>query len=184
MSPVVTIVIIIAAIAIAVALWLFIEKQRSKRLHSKFGPEYDRAVGEMGRRRAEAALEDRSKRVRRFTIRSLSDGERARFADEWRREQTRFVDEPAGAEAGADRLVIEVMSARGYPMGEFDQRAEDISVDHPQVVQNYRAAHDIALRDSRKQATTEDLRQAMVHYRALFEDLLEERLLVHEEVPR
>ncbi len=182
MSLAVTIVITIAAIAVAVALWLFIGKQRSQRLQSKFGPEYDRTVGEMGRRRAETALEDRSKRVRKFAIHSLSDGERSRFADEWRREQTRFVDNPAEAVAGADHLLVEVMSARGYPMGEFDQRAEDISVDHPQVVQNYRAAHDIAVRDSQKQATTEDLRQAMVHYRALFEDLLEEHLLVHEEV--
>lgn len=182
MSPVVTIVIIVAIIIVAAAFWYFLERRRTERLRTKFGPEYDRTVSEAGRRRGESILEHRSERVRKFTIRSLTNDERERFAAEWRREQARFVDDPKGAVTSADRLVMELMRTRGYPMGEFDQRAEDISVDHPEVVQNYRAAHAIALRESRGQATTEDLRQAMVHYRALFEDLLEEHLLVHEEV--
>jgi hypothetical protein len=124
-------------------------------------------------RGAQAELEARQKRVEQLDIRSLSPSDRARFADAWRATQAHFVDDPSAAIGEADRLVTDVMKARGYPIGDFEQRAADVSVDHPRVVENYRAARDTALRNERGQASTEDLRQAMVHYRALFEDLLE-----------
>ena len=184
MSTVSLIVIIVAIVAIALAAWMFYEKRRTQRLRTRFGPEYDRMVESSGRRPAEATLEERAKRVEKLPIRRLKNEERDRFADRWRQEQALFVDDPRMAVENADRLVIEVMRARGYPMGEFEQRAADISVDHPRVVENYRAAHDIAVRDSQSKVTTEELRRAMVHYRALFEDLLEEHVIVHEEVRR
>src|SRR5581483_2562391 len=111
----------------------------------------------------------------------LRNDERARFSEAWRREQARFVDDPRAAVNSADRLVGEDMQARGYPMSDFEQRVDAISVDHPQVVENYRIAHQIAINDSRGQGSTEDLRRAMVHYRALFEELLEEHVLEHQE---
>jgi hypothetical protein len=167
-----TIVVVVAAV-VAAGLWFVMEKRRRLRLRQRFGSEYDRAVHDAGsERRAEAALDARTKRVARLQIRPLSESDAMRFAETWRGLQTRFVDEPAAAIADADRLVGEVMTARGYPLGDFDQRAADISVDHPRVVANYRAARDIARRQGRGEATTEDLRQAIIHYRALFEDLL------------
>lgn len=184
MSTAMTIVLIIAFVAVAAALWMFFEKRRTQRLRTKFGPEYDRMMQQTDRRQAESALENRAKRVEKFHIRSLTNEERPRFAEAWKREQSRFVDDPHVSVGNADRLVGDVMRARGYPMAEFEQRAADISVDHPQVVENYRAAHDIAARDSRGQATTEDLRQAMVYYRALFVELLEEPVLEPQEVRR
>ena len=184
MSTVSLILIIIAIVAIAVALWMFFEKRRTQRLRTKFGPEYDRMVQESGRRPAEAALDQRTKRVEKLPIHALRSEEREQFAERWRHEQARFVDDPRLAVENADRLVIEVMRARGYPIGEFDQRAADISVDHARVVENYRAAHEIAVKDSRSKVTTEELRRAMVHYRALFEDLLEQDVIVQEEVRR
>src|SRR5205823_2940201 len=125
------------------------------------------------RRRAEAELQERAARVDHLDIHPLSPADRTRFADAWRSVQAQFVDDPARAIADADRLVIEVMRVRGYPVTAFEQRAADVSVDHPEVVANYRAAYAIARRSQEGDATTEDLRQAMVHYRALFEDLLE-----------
>lgn len=184
MSTALAIVIVIAIIAIAFGFWMFIEKRRTQRLHTRFGPEYDRMVQASGRRHAETELEHRAKRVEKFQIRKLSNEEQARFADSWRREQTHFVDDPRAAVENADRLVGEVMKARGYPVGEFESRAADLSVDHPRVIENYRIAHEIALRDSGGDASTEDLRKAMVCYRALFEDLLEEHIVEHEEVRR
>ena len=159
--------------AVAVLLWFVMERRRHVQLRKRFGPEYDRTVHESGsERRAEAELEARAKRVARLQIRPLSEADGVRFAEAWHALQIRFVDEPAAAIAEADRLVGEVMTARGYPLGDFDQRAADISVDHPRVVSSYRAARDIARRQDRGEATTEDLRQAVIHYRALFEDLL------------
>jgi hypothetical protein len=166
-------VVAIAAIVIVAAAWLVTSRRRSQRLRQRFGPEYDHAVQEESTvRRAEASLEARAKRVEALHIKPLIREDADRFDAAWRNVQTRFVDDPQGAVTEADRLVGEVMAARGYPLGNFEQRVADISVDHPDVVMNYRAAREIALVHARGQATTEDLRQAMVHYRALFSDLL------------
>lgn len=173
----VLVLLIVAAIAWTVA--------RRKRAHLKqrFGPEYDHVVREQGApAKAEAVLAERQRRVESLEIRPIEPAQRDRFSDSWRRLQAQFVDDPRGAVTLADRLVGEVMSARGYPVGEFEQRAADISVHHPLVVEHFRAARDIALRHARGQASTEDLRQAMVHYRELFSDLLESRD-EHENVP-
>jgi len=176
-----TIVVVVAALAVA-GLWVVTEKRRRLRLRQRFGPEYDRAVHDAGsERRAEAALDARTRRVAKLQIRPLSEADAVRFADAWRAVQARFVDEPPAAIVEADRLVGEVMTVRGYPLGDFDQRAADLSVDHPRVVANYRAARDIAQRHSRGEATTEDLRQAMIHYRALFEDLLEHHAITNHQ---
>jgi hypothetical protein len=166
------VLIVIAAIAIVFGVVMYIQKQRTRRLRTQFGPEYDRLVHGGNQRRAEEELLRRQKRIEKFHIRELNQAEIDRFANSWRAVQAHFVDAPKEAVADADRLVREVMTTRGYPMSNFEQSAADISVDHPRVVQNYRAAHEIAARDAAGKATTEDLRQAMVHYRALFEDLL------------
>ena len=127
----------------------------------------------------------REKRVRSLDIRPLPPEEQARFVEAWKKAQTRFVDEPSQAAADADILVKDLMQTRGYPVGDFEQRAADISVDHPDVVSNYRAAREIALRNKAGKATTEDIRQAMVHYRSLFEELLETaQLATHREEVR
>jgi hypothetical protein len=170
----IVIIIVVALVVVAVGVWMYLQKRRTEQVRERFGPEYDRAVTEHGDQRgAQAELEARQKRVEHLDIRPLSPSDRARFADAWRATQAHFVDDPSAAIGEADRLVTDVMKARGYPIGDFEQRAADVSVDHPRVVENYRAARDTALRNERGQASTEDLRQAMVHYRALFEDLLE-----------
>jgi len=173
-----TIIIVIAALvavaAIAAAVWMYLQKKQTERLHSRFGTEYDRlAAAEGDRGRAEKALHEREKRVEKLNLVPLSPEDRDRFTGAWQLEQAGFVDDPQAAVANADRLVIEVMKARGYPMGDFEQRAADISVDHSSVVTNYRMAHDIALRDRGGETSTEELRTALLHYRMLFEDLLE-----------
>jgi len=161
-------VIVVAGIAVL----LFVRKRRSERLRNRFGAEYDRAVKEEGNQRhAEAQLEKRAERVESFHVRPLAAPDRARFVDAWRGIQARFVDDPAGTVVQADQLLGDVMSTRGYPVTDFEQRAADISVDHPVVLENYRAGHEIALRQAEGKANTEDLRQAMIHYRALFEEL-------------
>jgi hypothetical protein len=170
---------IVAAVVIMVAgiaTLLFFRKRRTERLRNKFGAaEYARAVKEgSDRRHAEAGLEQRAERVESFHVRPLAPGDRTRFVDSWHKIQSRFVDGPAGAVAEADQLLGDVMSTRGYPMSNFEQRAADISVDHPLVLENYRTAHEIALRQTKGQANTEDLRQAMIHYRTLFEELVSE----------
>jgi hypothetical protein len=173
MTPLNWALVIIAIAAIVFAI-IFSLRTRTKNLRSRFGPEYDRVVREQGSTlKAERELEHREKRVGKFNIRRLSDQESDQFAREWRATQEKFVDDPRGAVADADRLVHRAMKARGYPTGgEFDDRAADLSVDHPLVVEHYRASHEIAVRDERNGASTEDLRLAMKHYRALFEDLL------------
>lgn len=170
------IAVIIAVIVVIVgAIVYFLQRRRSERLRQHFGPEYDRAVAEGGgRRHAEAVLEQRSERVKKFHIRPLTAEDKARFTEQWDRVQAHFVDAPAGAVAEADQLLGDIMATCGYPMGDFEQRAADISVDHPIVTQNFRLAHEIALRQARGQASTEDLRRAMIHYRALFDDLVNE----------
>ncbi len=172
---IVVLVVVVIAI-VAIAAWYTTQQRKRERLREQFGPEYDHAVESYGERgRAEQELSARSERVAALHIRPLSPELSSRFAERWRRVQADFVDQPEGSIGEADRLCGEVMQARGYPMGDFEQRASDISVDHPQVVEHYRAAHAIALRAERGQASTEDLRQAMVHYRTLFEDLIESR---------
>jgi hypothetical protein len=167
--------LIIAVIVLAgVVAWLVLDKRKSTRLQSRFGPEYERTVMEHGdRRRAEHDLERREQRIQRLQIRSLSPGEHDRFLQAWHADQARFVDDPVGAVAEADRLVQDVMKARGYPVADFEQRVEDISVDHPHLVQNYRAAREVIALHQRGEATTEDLRKALVYYRGLFDELLE-----------
>jgi hypothetical protein len=171
-----TLVVLVAVVVvIAVVAYLFLQRRRSETLQKQFGPEYKRAVNRFGdQSKAEAELAAREKRVRKLEIRVLAAEEQSRFSEAWRKTQAQFVDEPSRAVAEADGLVKEVMQARGYPVGDFEQRAADVSVDHANVVTNYRAAYEIAARNKSGQATTEDLRQAMVHYRSLFEELLAE----------
>jgi FtsZ-interacting cell division protein ZipA len=170
--------IIVAVVIIAIlvaAAWWYSRRQRSAKLQEKFGPEYERTVAEKGdTRKAEDELTGRQKRVSHLDIRPLAADERRRFNDEWQAVQAGFVDDPSTAVRDADTLVGRVMEARGYPVGDFEQRSADVSVDHPTVLEHYRAAHEIALRHAQGQASTEDLRQAMVNYRALFAELLEE----------
>jgi hypothetical protein len=176
------IAVIVAVIVIAVVAFILARKRRSQKLRERFGPEYERVVkkeGEVGR--AEGVLEMRARRREKFQLRPLSAASRADCAERWRIVQSQFVDDPRGSASRADQLVSEVMVARGYPVADFEQRAADISVDHPVVVENYRAAHDIALRHNRGQASTEDLREAMVHYRSLFEELLSNSLPERKE---
>lgn len=176
MDPKIVTAIVIVAVLVALVLVYYTQRRRRAHLRGRFGPEYDRAVKESGDiRRAEETLAARERRVARLTIRPLSPEDQTRFAQGWGAVQNRFVDDPKGAVSAADRLVGEVMQARGYPLGDFDQRAADISVDHPHVVEHYRAARDIAQRHARGEASTEDLRQAFVHYRSLFSELLNVR---------
>lgn len=172
----VAIVVAVIVLVVGAIVAVYFQRRRTEKLRSRFGPEYERSVAESGdRRRAEAQLEKRAERVEKYHLRPLTADDRSRFTEQWDRVQAHFVDAPAGAVAEADQLLGDIMATCGYPMGDFEQRAADISVDHPVVVQNYRSAHDIAMRQAKGQATTEDLRRAMIHYRALFEDLVYER---------
>jgi hypothetical protein len=169
---------------IAVLVLLYMRKRRSTtaNLRKKFGPEYDRAVRVHGtERKAEAKLEDREKRVEKLNLRDLDPMERERFTKQWESVQSRFVDSPKGAVAEADDLLSSLMKVRGYPVSDFDQRAADISVDHPRVVENYRSAHEIALRVGKDGSTTEELRTAMIHYRSLFEELARVPVIVERK---
>jgi hypothetical protein len=167
--------VIIAVAVIAVIVLVALSAARRRKVQSRFGPEYDRAVEETGSsRRATSELRQREQRREELDIVALTPAARERYVQQWQVVQARFVDGPAVAVREADTLVASVMQERGYPMDDFEQRSADISVDHPNVVQNYRAAHGISLASEQEQATTEDLRQAMVHYRSLFEELLGE----------
>lgn len=171
---IVAIAIVIAAVVIAIA-WMAQQRRRRAHLRERFGPEYDRTVHAVGTTgKAEAVLAEREARVTKYHIRDLDQEERRRFADAWTRVQAKFVDDPGAAVTEADRLVNEVMTARGYPMADFDRRADDLTVEHGNVVHHYRAAREIATRHARNAASTEELRQALVHYRELFADLLGE----------
>jgi hypothetical protein len=166
----------VAAILIVIIAAILISRRRKTALRERFGPEYDRAVRDRGsEREAQSLLAEREKRVEKFHIRDLDPTERERFEERWHTVQSRFVDDPKGAVIEADDTVQLLMATRGYPMADFDQRAADLSVDHPQVVENYRLAHNISIRHRRGEASTEDLRQAMIHYRSLFEELLNGR---------
>jgi hypothetical protein len=175
--PLIIVAAVVVIALLALAAWFFSQKRKqSARLEQRFGPEYDRTVGELGgRTKAESELKVREKRVERLTITPLAPAEAARFSETWNALQSRFVDNPTGVVAQADSLVRELMLKRGYPMGDFERRAADISVDHPTEVENYRAAQAIAVRGERGEANTEELRRAVVHYRVLFDDMLEVR---------
>lgn len=175
-TEVILIIAMVVVVITAVVVLLERRKRRTEMLRARFGgTEYDRAVEQDGsRKNAEVKLEQRAERVDAFHVRPLSGSDRARFVESWRGVQARFVDSPAGAVTEADQLLGDVMAARGYPVSEFEQRAEDISVSHPLVIENYRKAHEIAIKQLRGQANTEELRRAMVHYRTMFEDLISE----------
>ncbi|HET9399624.1 MAG TPA: hypothetical protein VFO34_01630 [Candidatus Acidoferrales bacterium] len=173
MSTTAVVIVVVAIVVVAAVVIFAMLRRRTEHLKSKFGTEYEREVKESGSaRRAEQRLESREKRVDKFHIRPLGDADQKRFVERWRAVQAKFVDDPKGAVSDADRLINEVMNARGYPVSNFETAAADLSVNHARVVENYRAAHEIALRHSRGQASTEDLRQAMVYYRSLFEELV------------
>jgi hypothetical protein len=169
------IAIIVAVLAVVAVVLLYLKTQRSRRLRERFGPEYDRAVSKAGSLRAESRLEKLERRVNQYNIRALEPSARDRYVQEWRLVQARFVDDPNNAVGAADRLLGEVMAARGYPVADFEQQADDLSVTHPLVIEHYRAGHAIAVRHAQGHATTEDLRQALIHYRALFDELVDER---------
>lgn len=169
----VAIIVVVAAVLIVAAV-IISRRKRSEHLRQHFGPEYERTVKMHGdAHKAESVLLDREKRVEKFTIRPLPPADRERYTAEWSAVQRTFVDDPSTAVTQADRLVSNVMAARGYPMGDFEQRAADLSVKYPTLVQNYRAAREVAQRHAQGQSSTEDLRRAMVYYRSLFEELLE-----------
>jgi len=174
--------ILVVALLVAAAWVLSQRKKRSLKLQQRFGPEYSRTVDEFGgRAKAESELKAREKRVEHLSITPLAPSEAARFSQAWNALQGRFVDNPKGVVAQADQLVRELMLARGYPMGDFERRSADISVDHPAVVETYRAAQAIAVRDQRGEANTEELRKAVVHFHALFDELLEVRETKQED---
>jgi hypothetical protein len=173
-STVLMVLAVLGIVVVAAAIWYEQHRRRSRLLHERFGAEYDRTVRAEGDvRRAESVLDARARRVEKLHIRPLEPLRAAGFEETWRKIQAQFVDDPGGAVTQADRLIGEVMSDRGYPVADFEQRVADISVDHPDVVMNYRAAREIAQEHAHGEASTEDLRQAFVHYRALFKDLLE-----------
>jgi hypothetical protein len=175
---------VVALVLIALAACFFYQKKQSHRLQDRFGPEYGRTIDELGSRtKAESELRAREKRVERLNIIPLAPLEAARFSQAWKVLQGRFVDNPKGVVVEADQLVRQLMQKRGYPMGDFEHRAADISVDHPAVVANYRAAQAIAEQDKRGEADTEALRKAVVHYRALFDELLEAKVVKQEVIP-
>lgn len=172
-STLIVAAIVVVMASLAAALVWSSRQRRRVVLRERFGPEYDRTVEAVGTAgRAEAVLEERAARVATYRIRELNGDESRRFTAEWHRIQAKFVDNPAAAVTEADALVTDVMTARGYPLGEWDRRVEDLSVDHARVVHHYRAAREIAERHARDAANTEELRQALVHYRELFADLL------------
>ncbi len=175
-DPQILAIVCIVAALVLVALWLVTRQRQSRRLRERFGPEYDRLLAERGdRARAESELRQREKRVQRFTLVPLTPADAVQFSKEWGALQARFVDNPTGVVLQADRLVRDLMIKRGYPMEDFEHRAADISVHHPALVDTYRSAQAIAAREQRGEASTEDLRKAVVYYRSLFDELLEVR---------
>jgi len=166
-------IVVIAIVVLAIGAWMY-SRQRSKKLQEDFGPEYERALRhtDHNKGQAERELEERQKRVEKLNLRELSPDERSRFLEDWRQTQARFVDEPKVAINDADALIVKVMQTIGYPMSDFERRADDISVSHADVVPHYRAAHAMAERNQTGEASTEELRQAFVHYRALFDEML------------
>jgi hypothetical protein len=180
--------ILLIAVVVAVIAWVTVQRQRSLRLKRRFGPEYDSTVSRLrSRSKAEAELLQREQRVAGLKIVPLNSADAFRFSQAWNTLQGRFIDSPKGVVAEADNLVRELMAKRGYPMGDFDHMAADLSVDHPSVIATYRAAQTIAARDARGEADTEELRQAVIYYRTLFDELLgvaPEKLATPQPAPR
>jgi hypothetical protein len=169
-------IVIAAVVVVALVIWRALADRRTRGLRDRFGPEYDRTLDDAEtKREAEAELAARAERRDELEITPLPPGARERYVAEWQRVQARFVDDPDGAAREADMLIQSVMRDRGYPMDDFDQRAADVSVDHPQVVEAYREAHRLTRASALGDGTTEDLRRAMQHYRSLFDELVEER---------
>ncbi len=167
-------VVFVVLVGIVVATYVLFRRNRTRNLRNRFGSEYDRAVITHGSSsNAEARLTDRQSRVKALDIRDLSTTERDRFVSEWQMVQSRFVDHPKAAVTEADDLINSLLEARGYPTASFDQRAADVSVTYPRVMENYRVAHGIAIRPGRVEATTEELRTAMIQYRAIFDELVQ-----------
>ena len=172
-SNITAIIVVAAVIVAALVIWGALKRRRTNTLRDRFGDEYDRTVEEQGKRaKAEAVLEEREERVAKLDIRPLTPQERGDFSREWREAKAVFVDSPVEAVHHADRLLASIMKTRGYPMADFDRRYEDLTVDHGEVARHYRDGHEIALRHERGQASTEELRQAMIHFEALFDDLV------------
>ena len=177
MSTAAIVIVVVAVILLALVGFMVMRQIRTRRLRDRFGPEYEREVRESGSAaRAERQLQQREERVKKYKILPLTAADRARFVQSWAEVQAHFVDSPKGAVTEADQIVAEVMKVRGYPVADFETCAADLSVDHPRVVENYRAGHAIAEQHARGEASTEDLRRAMVHYRTLFQDLVGENL--------
>jgi uncharacterized protein YneF (UPF0154 family) len=183
MNTTTIIIVVVVVVIVGVILGLvFSRRKRSDQLQEHFGPEYDRTVQTMGgEKKAQTELNERQKHVETLDIRPLSVSEHDRYLAEWTAVQSKFVDEPGQAIVDADRLIMEVMQIRGYPVSDFDQRAADISVKYPALVTNYRGAREIANKNKLGQANTEELRQAMIYYRSLFEELLKAEPVVGEE---
>ena len=182
-SNITVIVAIAALLVLGIVIWAALKRRRTNTLRDRFGDEYDRTVEEQGKRaKAEAALEERAERVAKLDIRPLTPPERDAAITEWREVKAVFVDSPVEAVQHADRLLASIMTARGYPMADFDRRYEDLTVDHGEVARHYREGHETALRHERGQASTEDLRQAMIHFEALFDDLINE--VAHDDESR
>ena len=174
MSPGLVVVIVVVVVVVVLALVLLAQRRRSQGLRERFGPEYQRTVARTGdQRAAESQLAEREQRRRQLRIVPLEPAARGRYLEAWRATQNKFVDDPEAATREADALVASVMRDRGYPVEDFEQRAADVSVDHPQVAENYRAAHAVSLANQQGLASTDDLRQAFVHYRSLFAELLD-----------
>jgi FtsZ-interacting cell division protein ZipA len=179
--------LIIGVVVVLVIIGLILgvvssRRQRSKRFHKKYGTEYDHTVEVMGNeKKAQTEMDERQKHVETLNIRPLSLSERERYLAEWKAVQNKFIDQPGQATVEADHLIMEVMKVRAYPVSDFEQRAADISITYPELVSNYRAAREIAVKNERHQANTEELRQALVYYRALFDELLKEETVVPEK---
>jgi hypothetical protein len=181
-STIIIIVVLVVVIAGIILGLIFARRKRSEQLHEHFGSEYDRTVQTTGdEKKAQTELNERQKHVEALDIRPLSVSERDRYLADWTAVQSKFVDEPGQAIVDADRLIIEVMQLRGYPVSDFEQRSADISVKYPALVSNYRGAREIAIKNKQQQANTEELRQAMIYYRSLFEELLKTEPIVGEE---
>jgi uncharacterized protein YneF (UPF0154 family) len=176
------IVVVVLVFVGAILGMVFARRKRSERLHEQLGPEYDRTVQAMGgAKKAQTELEERRKHVEALDIHPLSTSERERYLTDWAAVQSKFVDEPGQAIVDADSLIMQVMRTRAYPVSDFEQRAADISVTYPALVSNYRAAREIAVKNEQHQADTEELREAMIHYRSLFEELLETEPVVGKQ---